>query len=187
MFGTLWEREHGSTASAEFLEICGRFSKNELIRIMGKAREQIEQGNKFPPALGELMAWATTPSESEFLDVLIRVKNGEPTSKIEQWLVEKIKFNLTRTPENQEMKFLKKNYFYAVQLMRNGKLKTARDEILYLPRCSEKNKNDIQREVWEQKNGKSIHPRFKKLILENRTQGECGGDKSKTGASGLRK
>lgn len=146
LYGKLWAREHSESPSSEFNAFTCNYSSEVVRRIVNRARQEKALGNNFPPTLGELDAWATMPTDLEFIEIGARVMAGSFNCDIEKWLVTRCKYNLRRTNEDQFHKKLKKFYWEAVILNREGKLFSEESEILALPRNSEINLNDKIRE-----------------------------------------
>lgn len=150
LYGELWSREYSKSPSEHFSAFCDGIDGEQINRIMRRAREKFEFGEKFPPSLGELIAWADIPTDGELFDIRTRIFARRPATEIEKWIIAKYLFNLRRMPEREVMKNIKSAYAQAVRLQRCGDLFFEESEILALPRNSEINLNDKIRENFKQ-------------------------------------
>lgn len=166
MYANTWKLVHGDSSNASLRRFANGLTPERAQRVFSYCYEQISNGNKFAPNLGELIVFADTPSESEFYEILCRVQANEPAKGdlIEKWLCENIRFNLRRQAADKEIKYLRSQYRHAQALLKSGKLKTAEDELLALPRHSVKNLNDVKREEWESRNGRSLIKRIERIV-----------------------
>lgn len=164
LYGKTWEVVHGKSDNEALIKFLNSLSAEDARRVFSHCSEQVSNGNKWAPSLIEMIAYREQPTETEFFMILSRVQNNKPESKIEKYLCEKIRYNLHRIAMGQEIKFLKQQYRLAKELEKSGKLKTAEDELLALPRHSVKNLNDIKREEWESRNGRSLIKRIERIV-----------------------
>lgn len=162
MYANTWSFVHGNNSSQNLRRFLNGLTPERAQRVFSYCYEQIANGNKFAPTLGELIVFSDTPSESEFYEILCRVQANEPMDGdlIEQWLCENIRFNLRRQDAGKEIKYLRAQYRHAQALKKSGKLKTHSDELLALPRHSVKNLNDLKRERFDGE----LNPRIKKIM-----------------------
>lgn len=162
MYANTWKFVHGDSSGVSLRRFLNGLTPDRAKRIFSYCYEQIANGNKFAPNLGELIVFADTPSESDFYEILCRVKANKPLEgdRIEQWLCENIRFNLRRQDADKEIKYLKSQHRHAQALLKSGELHTNEDELKALPRHSVKNLNDLHREKYDGE----LHPRIKKIM-----------------------
>lgn len=138
---------------------------NEQIKKgIEKCKERIFGGNAWPPDLSEFMALVYGQSESDYDAAFFRCLNKDPQGRVEQWVYEKAYFNIRSSSDEQARRMHKRFMKEAEQLEREGKLKLNKEELLALPPNSVKNMNDLAREKWEEKHGKTINPRLQKIM-----------------------
>lgn len=164
LYGKTWEVVHGKSDSDALIKFLNSLDEDDARRVFSHCSEQVTNGNKWAPSLIEMIAYRDSPTESEYFMILSRVQTNKPEGRIEKYLCENIRYNLHRVAMGQELKFLKQQYRLAQELEKSGKLKTSEDELKGLPRHSVKNINDIKREEWESKNGRSLIKRIERIV-----------------------
>ncbi|AUR91057.1 hypothetical protein NVP1154O_44 [Vibrio phage 1.154.O._10N.222.52.B12] len=166
MYANTWKHVHGDSSNENLRRFVNGLTPERAQRVFSYCYEQIANGNKFAPNLGELIVFSDTPSESEFYEILCRVQTNKPIEgdRIEVWLCENIRYNLHRVAAGGEIKYLRSQYRHAQALLKSGTLRVAEDELKALPRHSVKNLNDVKREEWESKNGRSLIKRIERIV-----------------------
>lgn len=149
LYGKLWEREHSASPSPAFDGFARDLDSDRANRILRRAREKFERGEKFPPSLGELIAWSDMPTEGELFDIRQRVFSRQPANDLELWIVRHGLYNLRRMPEREVMASIRSLYAQAVRKERAGELFAAERDILALPATSEVNQADRARNDYD--------------------------------------
>lgn len=160
LYGSTWEFVHGDSSSEALVRFLNSMNPESTQRLFNHCREQIAGGGKFAPHLGQLSVFADEPTETEFLEILIRVQSNEPANDLEIWLAENVRYNLRTVRACDEIKYLKSQYRKARALEKNGKLQTSKDDLLSLPRHSVKSLSDIHREKFDGE----LNPRIAKIL-----------------------
>lgn len=160
LYGKTWEVVHGQSDSDLLIRFLNGLDQDDVQRVFAHCREQVSKGNKWAPSLIEMIAYRESPTETEYFMILSRVQANEPKDRVEEYLCEKIRYNLHRQPMGEELKFLKAQYRLAQELEKSGKLRTNREELKALPRITSMGLNDIHRE----KHKGELHPRIKKIM-----------------------
>ncbi|CAL9959668.1 hypothetical protein VPHK250G1_0045 [Vibrio phage K250 g1] len=99
----------------------------------------------------------------------------EPEGRIEQWVYEKAAFNLRRESDAIARRNHKRFMKEAIELERLGKLKLNEEMLKALPPNSVINANDLARQEFEQKNGRSLNPRIQAILDAKKLKGDSNG------------
>lgn len=167
VYETQWEYQYGSLPTGKFIDFAESIDANSLNRVLKHCHERIQLGNSWPPQMGELWVLRDALTAEELLDSRIRVLSREPENDIEKWLVQNKLYDLKRVAETKLDQLFKKYYLEAKRLEEKGKLVTKLPDNLLAPH-SVKNVNDLKREEYEQRHGKTLNPRIEQILNSKR-------------------
>ncbi|MEH0720542.1 MULTISPECIES: hypothetical protein [Vibrio harveyi group] len=154
LYGKSWITVHGATISPAWQSFLTKLSDPQLNRILIICHDRFEQGNRFPPVLGELITQINQRTESECREAYERYLRRKPDGAAEKWVLQSYSWNLKRAVAGRELETYIKYLREADAKERAGHLRTAEEELKALPVHSTVTKQDIEREKYAQSGAK---------------------------------
>ena len=164
LYTTKWTKRNGSVASDLWLEAISTLSDHQIKSGIDKCKERIFSGNAWAPDLSEFLAMIHGHTDVDFHGAFLRCLAKEPEGRIEKWVFENAGYNIRVSSHESAERLHKKFMREAIEKDRRGNLTLKEEELKALPVNSVKNTNDLVREQYQEKHGKELHPRIKKLL-----------------------
>ncbi|CAM0019413.1 hypothetical protein VPHD171_0044 [Vibrio phage D171] len=168
-------KKNGEVPSSTWITEIGLLSDEQLRRGVIACRDNIRRGDQWPPDLSGFLALIHGQDETNFDMAYSRMIAKEPEGRIEQWVYEKAAFNLRRESDVIARRNHKRFMKEAIELERLGKLKLNEEMLKALPPNSVINANDLARQEFEQKNGRSLNPRIQAILDAKKLKGDSDG------------
>ena len=145
-----WGATNGVSPNAHWKSFISRIGWESCKRIINRCREQLRDGNRFPPTLGEVEAMLFTRSRYEYEQAFARFQSKKPEGNAERWVYEKCGWNLKRVAAGRELQEFTRYLKQADNLELRGELVLPGEELLRLPKHSSVSVTDKVREEYAQ-------------------------------------
>lgn len=166
LYSNHWTNKHGGTANQQWVDFLSTVPPAQIKTGIENLRARILTGNAYAPSLAEFISLCSGATDLE--GAYFRCLNKKPEGRVEKWVFENAFFNMRSASDDLARKIHRKFFEQAVRLDARGELVLNSEKLKSLPPNSVKNLNDLERERFEQKNGKSLNPRIQAIIETKR-------------------